>query len=250
MSNASARTLQIKGSTANQADSVLGLVLKPFKFFRGLLLADRPQAQTSRDAKVAFGQPGQTSRPAPTPAFVQLRDLRRQVSELTRTRDWLSLAELIQNWDQSRSCAADGTRLARQALFAMADALASGAGIDGMRQIDAKAIEPIQNLLGCYPKHYGLAASLAYLHICRAWNANKAGDLEVMASDRAQAAELLEQYDATQLNAPVLAGLSFDMLPLLADKQQLMQSRYQTWAELDPEDQVPHAEYHFLQLPN
>lgn len=194
---------------------------------------------------------------AATAALQQLNAVRKIVFDLVQHNKWITLSDLMQGWDQNRTAAADGTRLARHALFAVADALAAGSGVNGMPNIQEQSVERLENISAAHPDHYPLAAICAYLRICQVWNlqgvdANckiNSDYKDAAKSKRDYASNMLADHDTQTLNSPLLAGVRFDSLSLFSKTRELAKRYYKEWALLDPEDQVPHAEYRFMQLP-
>jgi len=179
-----------------------------------------------------------------SPALAQLNDVRSCIFDLVKSGEWLELAHLLHDWDQSRSAASDGTRFARHALFAVADAVSIGKGIDGMPSVSDATVKQINDVLKANPDCYTLAAISAYLRICQAWNQRD----DACQDKCAQAATLLDQYDAEQLNSPLLAGIACDVFSVQPTDEDSAKQGFSTWAQLDPKDRVPYAEYKYFRL--
>lgn len=178
-----------------------------------------------------------------SPALAQLNDVRSCVFDLVKSGEWLELAHLLQDWDQSRSAASDGTRFARHALFAVADAVSNGKGTDGMPSVSDATVKQINDVLKTNPGCYALAAISAYLRICQTWNQRDACQNKC-----AQAAALLDQYDAELLNSPLLAGIACDVFFVQPADEDAAKQGFSTWAQLDPKDRVPYADYKYFRL--
>lgn len=249
MTDTSATTFKSSYKYGNLFMSALGFAFKPISFFTSPFFANNSFGSQTANPTAALNAQNQSqpNKTRATAALIHLNQTRRTVFDLAASNNWLLLSDLMQDWDQNRSAAIDGTRLARHALFAVADALASGPGVDGMPEISSKTTDRLEAIASAQPENYPLSAICAYLRICQAWNAREAND-PIAAKHRDRALWLLAPHNAAALNAPLLAGVRFDILALQPTTTATAQQFYKEWAILDPEDQVPLAEYRFLQL--
>ena len=229
-------------ATATAVRVALDFLVKPLSLFSDTFPAqDKPLGKAS--SKLTLHVNPNASGPAISSALAQLNDVRTTVFDLVKRQEWLALAGLLQDWDQSRSAANDGTRFARHALFAVADAVSDGKGLNGMPSVSDATVEQINAVLATNPDCYSLAAISAYLRVCQAWNQNAACERRYE-----QAAILLKQYDAECLNSPLLAGIACDALALVPAENGSVKQSFVIWANLDTKDQVPFAEYKYFQL--
>ena len=241
------------------AMQVINLAVKPFGAVSSFLARHPSESDYAKEQICAKAEkPSECRKSTATSALQQLNSVRTKMFDLVESNEWIALSDLIKDWDQSRAAANDETRLARHALFAVADALAVGPGVNGMPDIADESIERLANIYALQPECYPLAAICAYLHICQVWNLqgtdrnSRINDdyKDEAKSKRKFAKKFLAPHDPKTLNSPLLAGVRFDTLPLLSKTGDLTKRYYKEWAALDLEDQVPHAEYYFLRLPN
>lgn len=198
-----------------------------------------------------------------TPSQIRLSDVRELLCELIDDHDWLTLSDLIQDWDQARTAAPDGTRLARYALTVVCETVANGM-VEGNAchpedtpYISDETAHYFEGIATTHPKSYPLAAICAYLRICQGW-AGRGSEYskyvsidgwDVMERHFKRAIWLLEPHDAKQLDAPLLASLRFNLLAFLPNAEALVHQYYNGWTSLDPADQEPHHCYGFMLLP-
>ena len=198
-----------------------------------------------------------------TPAIDRLTEVGQMVRDLIDDQDWVMLSDLLEEWDQSRAAALDGTRLARAALHLAAIELSQGMAGGNMCHpgdvpfISAEMLDHMEGVAALHPKCYPLAALCAYLQVCRGWT-HRGQDYAYSVSEEGwagmgksfeRALWLLEPHDAEKCNSPLLASVRFELLAFMPDGHNHVHDFYRNWSKLDRKDHTPHAEYGFMMLP-
>jgi len=254
-----------KSKLSEAAYLVLGLIMMPFAF----LISPKFVIQSFKDGnRETLSAPETRSRITfetinKTPSQIRLNDVRELVCELVDDHDWLTLSDLIQDWDQARAAAPDGTRLSRYALTVVCEAVSDGV-IEGnvchpldIPYIPDETAHYFEGVASNHPTCYPLAAICAYLRICQGWTGRGSEYAQYVSIDSwgvmerhfKRAIWLLEPHDAKQLDAPLLASVRFDLLAFLPNAETLVHQYYNDWSTLDPADQEPHHCYGFMLLP-
>lgn len=187
------------------------------------------------------------------------------VRELVEDADWVSLAELMQEWDQNRVKCPSGYPMIHLAVETFL-ATVTGESPDEFNgttiaksPISTRLITRLETLAAAKPDHYPLAALAAHLHLRKAWDLHGSGYSETVPeiaragvkSHNGKASWLLEIYDPKKLNSPLLAALRFRLCDYMDpdDASTRLRQDYDTWRALDPGDMTAHEEYAFKMLP-
>lgn len=214
---------------------------------------------------IGAGRAIRLSQPAFTQRFIDLSNgespaLRRKaeacelVESLIEDEDWISLAELMEEWDQQRVSGPTGVRMTEYGLQQTVTSLVKLVG-------EVSKLEPILERLeataALQPTLYMIPLICAHLRSRQAWEIQGNTPIHAMGFedqkevDRlvARARWLLAETNAQKNASPLAAAITFEMLSFLQDAELKVQPLYEEWSRLDPHDQTPHREFAFYMLP-
>jgi hypothetical protein len=185
-----------------------------------------------------------------TPALEAHVEAWELVSELVEDRDWVSLAELIAEWDQTRAVCPMNRRLIYTALECFHHCLhgSEGRRQDTLLPAAQDAMDELGAMLESRNPHRVIAPLYAHLCLEKAWGKTvwarrnlgkvptKGKALEFVAEARA----VIEIWPDFLASSPLAASLQFNMLPFDPSGPEVLASAYKRRVVLDPGDLAVH----------
>lgn len=188
-----------------------------------------------------------------TPSLRRQAEVEALARELAEDRDWQSLAELLEEWDDARAACASNRRLTHVALYAVTRALAGGArdpyDCSPMAQtrIPENTGLELLSLAMASPRSHGMAALAATVLVHQCWDlrgqdtADMVPDSHYMRMDRMidKAMSLLEAAGVDTRGSGMLATLRLSCLPFLGDPESMIPDWLEVAVKADPGDGEP-----------
>ena len=169
---------------------------------------------------------------------------------MARQERWTDIAELMEEADTERKKTSGGMPIAELLSYgARADVVSAAehALISGKPDHDAPlldGIEALEEVLAEFPDNPWIATIVASAHMDIGWAWRGTGwEAEVRAQNKAafeahfdRAADILDQFDAVELNAPILAAAKCALVAGMKVRSDQLVKAYDTYIDLDPEN--------------
>ena len=197
-----------------------------------------------------------------SPELDRKAEVQELVCELTMDEDWISLAELVEEWDQNRSNCPSKYRLIHYALDAIRETLTTNnqrtPQPDQTSNIPDAILQDLETAALAVPDQYALKAICTQLRIDQGWKSCEGksaatigdADREPMHQAFAKASALVSDLDASLLNSPLVALVKFRSVVCHSDAEIRILPLYEELVRLDPFDLVPHSELGMYMLPH
>ena len=179
---------------------------------------------------------------------------------LIKENDWLTLANTLEELDQSRNAVPSGKRLLEVVLLYIRDSLSElyeapntvnfeTSFVYSGRLLDAVEAAHLDN-----PNNYMLAAILARLQMDCAWSARGSKSMDdidrptkSLIRDHTQiVAEIVRQFDPIAYNSPFLAEVQYSFVALMDPSLTRLSCAFDDWVELDPTNMTPYRHHAFF----
>ena len=255
---------QRAGSLRNVARGLLGgsntAVSKPNNVFHSIrtLLANGSTLTKARqipEDRISY------KRLEMSPLLNRRQEVAHLVFELVEDKDWGTLADLFEEWDQNRAKCPAGYSIVGIAVDAFRKAISAPEdGAEGPEQpVDMTALAEEFEVLASAPNGYPLAALAIFLRVWKAWEVrgktpadNVTEEVWAEIDRHFQKADwMLTLHNPRDRNSAMLAQARFalcdHMDPEIARKK--IVRFYSEWIELDPMNMAPHAELSLKLLP-
>lgn len=180
-----------------------------------------------------------------SPQFERLAEARELVRELAHDADWVSLAELFEEWDQNRVSCPSEQRLAQVGLEELCAVHRKPASPDAGHFDPQASIEALEHTAANHPEHYVLMGIRAQFHLDAVQSEDPAAREEAVAA----AGQLLTDLDAVELNSSLIASAKLLHAIQAGADGELVAQCYTDCIMLDPYDQLPHAAFGLYLLP-
>lgn len=198
-----------------------------------------------------------------TPSLETHKAIRDEVKVLIEADSWLRLSDMILEWDQSRAKCEAGFPKASSAVSAVIHLVSRGAyeghacHPDPIYDISDDVAEMLETKAATHSGSYPLLVLAALARCYQGWCARGEDYAEYVSEDGwfgmsarfAKAQWLLDRFDPTAMNAPILAAARYKLLAFMPDSDKHVYRYYEEWSALDPKDQAPHTAHGLMMLP-